>query len=187
MRDTKSRPMILSLKICQKIPVKPSTSLSFLLFEWNSRMCFFVFVFFCFLLFVCFFSTMQDQITHLKALMKNKSKHTDSIISGFKHKPCGNTCKHDLSYAIKRSDKYTHSSWYIWGLILGEEELRFSLDGVCCSSLKTPSHFQGSFWQKKGPFHRDFSQNVYRPFFTIFGCSPKNFEKKRVSCKTVTH
>ena len=46
-----------------------------------------------------------------------------------------------------------------------------SWTGVCCSSLITPTHLEGWFWQKRVPIFKDFSWKI-GPFcknFTIFG------------------
>ena len=50
---------------------------------------------------------------------------------------------------------------------------------VCGSSLKTLTHFQGPFWQKKVPSSRDFS---YIPFSKICWCSQKNRPKFKGIC-----
>ena len=47
--------------------------------------------------------------------------------------------------------------------------LGFDLDRSFSSSLETPTHLWGSFWQKKVPIFRDFSKSK-GAFFTIFGC-----------------
>ena len=103
--------------------------------------------------------------------------HTHLLnLSYFDHGKCVNT-----PIGAPSLEKNGVEVWYCWSksvsytdvqlLLAARGVLRFELDRVCRSNLKTPTHLLGWFWQKRVPIFKDFSWKL-GPFFknfTIFG------------------